>query len=74
MIIYDKALKLLADRGYTSYRIRKEKILGNSQYAAMQGKTGNGTPKGVSDQTINKLCALLNCQPADLMEYVPDPE
>ena len=23
-------------------------------------------------KTINKLCKLLNCQPGDIMEYVPD--
>ncbi len=74
MIIYDKAFKLLDERGYTTYRIRKENILGQSQLSAMKGKKGSGIPKGVSDQTINKLCRLLNCQPADLMEYVPDPE
>lgn len=26
----------------------------------------------VSTVTINKVCALLNCQPGDIMEYVPD--
>lgn len=72
MIIYDKAFKLLEEKGYTTYRIRKENILGQSQLSAMKGKKGNGIPKGVSDQTINRLCALLDCQPGDLMEYVPD--
>ena len=24
--------------------------------------------------TIDKICAFLNCQPADIMEYVPDEE
>jgi putative transcriptional regulator len=27
---------------------------------------------GLDYRTVNKLCALLNCQPGDLMEYVPD--
>lgn len=22
--------------------------------------------------TLNKLCAVLNCQPGDLLEYIPD--
>lgn len=26
----------------------------------------------VSLEVIDKLCAALHCQPADLMEYVPD--
>jgi len=24
--------------------------------------------------TLNKLCAALNCQPGDLLEYIPDEE
>ena len=29
---------------------------------------------GLDHRSINKLCKALNCQPADLMAYVPDPE
>ncbi len=72
MISYKKAFDLLEEHGYTTYRIRKENILGQSQLSAMKGKKGNGIPKGVSDQTIDRLCRLLNCQPGDLMEYIPD--
>ncbi|WP_418626771.1 helix-turn-helix domain-containing protein [Anaerosinus sp.] len=28
--------------------------------------------KGVTFDVLAKLCAALNCQPADIMEYVPD--
>ena len=28
----------------------------------------------VNTSTIEKLCALLDCQPGDIMEYVPDVE
>ena len=72
MISYEKAFNLLGEHGYTTYRLRKENILGQSQISAMKGKKGSGIPKGVSDQTIDKLCRLLDCQPADLMEYIPD--
>lgn len=24
--------------------------------------------------TLNAICAALNCQPGDILEYVPDPE
>ena len=27
-----------------------------------------------SKETLNTLCKLLNCQPGDLIEYVPDDE
>lgn len=67
MIKYDKLLKLLADNGYTSYRIKKEKIIGQGTLTAIKNGTG-----GLDSKSINKLCALFNCQPCDLMEYVAD--
>ena len=32
----------------------------------------NGKAKAVKVETLNKLCAVLDCQPGDLFEYVPD--
>jgi putative transcriptional regulator len=32
----------------------------------------NGDIKRLEIQQIDKLCAALDCQPADLMEYIPD--
>ena len=34
----------------------------------------NGHAKAVRVETLNKLCKVLDCQPGDLFEYVPDPE
>ena len=31
-----------------------------------------GKAKAVRFSTLNALCKALNCQPADLLEYVPD--
>ena len=31
-----------------------------------------GKAKAVRFTTLNALCKALNCQPADLLEYVPD--
>ena len=33
----------------------------------------NGKAKAVKVETLNKLCAALDCQPGDLFEYVPPP-
>ena len=33
-----------------------------------------GKAKAVRFTTLNALCKALNCQPADLLEYVPDDE
>ena len=35
----------------------------------------NGRAKAVRVETLNKLCAALDCQPGDLMAYLPgEPE
>jgi len=66
-IRYDKLFTLLANKGYTTYRIRKEKILGQSTLTAL--RNGNGKLDSV---TIERLCRTLDCQPGDIMEYVDD--
>ena len=33
----------------------------------------SGKVKGVRFETLAKLCRELDCQPADLLEYEPDP-
>lgn len=33
-----------------------------------------GAVKHLPVEALNKICAVLNCQPADLMEYIPDQE
>ena len=33
----------------------------------------NGHAKAIRVDTLNKLCRALDCQPGDLLEYVPDP-
>lgn len=59
-------LEELKNAGYSAYRIRKEKILGERVVQQLrQGEL-------VSWAAMNKICALLNCQPGDLLEYTPD--
>ena len=66
-IKYDKLFALLKEQGYSTYKIRKESLIGQGTLTAIKNGTG-----GLDSKTINKLCALLDCQPGDLMEYVPD--
>ncbi len=66
-IVYDKLLKLLSDNGYTSYRIKKEKLIGQGTLTAIKNGTG-----GLDAKSIAKLCAVFHCQPGDLMEYIED--
>lgn len=66
-ISYTKLLKLLEEKGYNSYKIRQENIIGQGTLTALKKGTG-----GLDSKTLSKLCALLDCQPGDLMAYVPD--
>ena len=59
-------LAALKEAGYSSYKIRKEKLMGE---ATLQ-KIRNNEP--VSWENIATICRLLNCQPGDILEYVPD--
>ena len=34
----------------------------------------NGESKGIQFNTLENLCRVLDCQPGDLFEYVPDEE
>ena len=61
-------LSELKSRGFTSYRIRKEKIFG----VAILQKFRNG--KIIAADNLDTLCRLLECQPGDILEYVSDDE
>ncbi len=62
-IKYDKLIALLKEKGYTTYKIRKEKIIGQATWQKIQ----NGGD--IDTRTIAKLCKLLQCQPGDILEY-----
>lgn len=66
---YDKAFALLKERGITTYSIRKDNLI--SQAALTKMKNGKGS---IDTRTLERICALLNCQPGDIMEYVPEPQ
>ena len=66
-IIYDKLFKLMDEKNISMYRLRKEKAIGQSTYYKLKDGTGN-----IDTRTINKLCKILECQPGDILEYVPD--
>lgn len=61
-------LSRLKDRGYSTARLRKEKLLGESTIQAFRTNTDERSYK-----TLNTLCQLLGCQVGDIIEYVPDP-
>lgn len=65
-VYYDKLFALLKEKGYSSYRLRKEKLVGQS---ILQKLRDNGD---IDTRTIKRFCYMLDCQPGDIMEYVRD--
>lgn len=61
-------MKSLSDRGFTSTRMRKEKILSE---ATMQNLRKG---KGITTETLNTICVILRCQPSDVLEIIPTDE
>lgn len=59
-------LEALKAKGYTTYKIRKDKLIGEAQMQKLR------TSEIISKDTLNTLCCLLDCQPGDILEYIPD--
>ncbi len=61
-------LKELSNKGYTSTRLRNEKIISEGTMQHIR----NG--KGISTDTLNTVCLILRCQPSDIIEIIPTDE
>lgn len=60
-------IEALKAAGYSTYKIRKEKIMSESTLQ----KFRNGEIVNADNMAL--ICKLLNCQPGDILEYVePD--
>ncbi len=60
-------LEALKEAGYNTNRLRKEKLLAEGVIQSLR------EGKYLSLQNIDKICSLLDCQPADLIEYIREP-
>ena len=58
-------LQALKEKGYTTYRLRKDKVFSEATMQAFRSGTM------VSYNTISKLCEMLECDIGDLLHYVP---
>lgn len=54
----------LRKAGYTSYKLQKERKLGNTVWSKLSRK------ELVSLEAIGRICHLLHKQPGDLIEFV----
>ena len=58
----------LVKRGYTTYRIKQDNLLPGQTLSNLK----NG--KMVNMETLGKICAMLRCQPGDIIESVVSDE
>lgn len=56
----------LKKHGFSSYELRKGKYLSESAMTKIRNNLIVGS------DILNTLCMLLQCQPGDLLEYIPD--
>lgn len=59
-------LEALKSKGYSTYKIRNDKILNESTVQKLRSN------KYINMENLDKLCILLDCQPGDLLEFIPD--
>ena len=60
-------LAALKEKGYNTNRIRTEGLLSQSTLQKFRNH------QGVSWENLETLCALLECQPGDIIEFVQEP-
>ena len=64
-IRYDKLFLLMEKRRIKKYDLRKTGISPTIVRRLVKNED-------INTSTISKLCKILECQPGDIMEYVPD--
>jgi putative transcriptional regulator len=60
--------KVLADRGMTARELVQAVGITEANMSLLR----TGKVKGVRFQTLEKICEILDCQPADLLKFEPD--
>lgn len=69
MISFEPLRVILAERNISTYYLRNKCGTYNLDNKTIQRLMND---QSVSTYTINALCQILNCTPADLMRYTPD--
>ena len=59
-------MQALKDKGYNTNVLRKSKLLAEGALQRLRHS------ESVSWSSLEQICKLLECQPADILEYIPD--
>ncbi len=68
-VLKNKVFEVMVRRGYRT-RLAFAKVLGMTPNNL--GRIVSGDARAIRLETLESLCRLLECQPSDLFEYVPD--
>lgn len=74
MISFKPLETLLKSQGKTKSFLKTEKIVGGGTFTIVSAAMKKPIKEGVSISAIDDICKALNCQPGDILEYVPDDE
>lgn len=66
-ISFQKLLLLLDDKGINIYHLKRDKVIGTATLDKIRKSEGH-----IDTRSIESLCAYLDCQPGDIMEYIPE--
>lgn len=66
MIKYDKLWKLMEEKGVTTYQLREKCGIDSKTIRRLKANDNMET------KTLNKLCAIFECNLQDIAEYVKD--
>ena len=72
MIYYRiNVLEALNKQGYSVVRLQKDRLLGSSTITKLNNCKGLPVTgeRSLSISNIDKICALLDCQPGEFLEY-----
>lgn len=59
-------LKEMKDKGYSSARLRKDKIIGEATIQRLRSK------QSVSFEVLAKICVILDCNIGDILTFIKD--
>ena len=68
MIIYNDVLGRLSRAGWSTVRLQREKKISNGTIIQIRAS------KPITTTTIDVICELCQCQPGDILTYVPPRE
>lgn len=61
---------VLARRGLTGKEVARQVGLSETQLSLFR----SGKVRGIRFSTLARMCFVLECQPGDLISYLPDPQ